>query len=218
MRADYEMLELVLFRAIPRRDVKPLAKALIARFGSFAEVIAAPAPRLQEIDGLGEAAGADMSRVFFVEGVEDRGESRAFDPSKDVSALQTAITGAGGAGLLIVDPVVSAVSGDSHKNGETRRALQPLVDLASEACACLLGITHFSKGARSFGAYHGVYRVWGAASCCSSRGKGSRHTRRCAAETNSCACEGKQRPRRRRVLLLPATGAFACRPYRGFAR
>src|SRR5206468_6547517 len=39
-----------------------------------------------------------------------------------------------------------AVSGDSHKNGETRRALQPLVDLASEACACLLGITHFSKG------------------------------------------------------------------------
>jgi DNA repair protein RadC len=42
MRADYEMLELVLFRAIPRRDVKPLAKALIARFGSFAEVIAAP--------------------------------------------------------------------------------------------------------------------------------------------------------------------------------
>jgi DNA repair protein RadC len=42
MRADCEMLELVLFRAIPRRDVKPLAKALIARFGSFAEVIAAP--------------------------------------------------------------------------------------------------------------------------------------------------------------------------------
>ena len=40
--ADYEILELVLFRAIPRRDVKPLAKALLARFGSFAEVIAAP--------------------------------------------------------------------------------------------------------------------------------------------------------------------------------
>ena len=39
--ADYELLELVLFRAIPRRDVKPLAKALIARFGSFAEAIAA---------------------------------------------------------------------------------------------------------------------------------------------------------------------------------
>jgi DNA repair protein RadC len=61
--ADYEMLELVLFRAIPRRDVKPLAKALIARFGSYAEVIAAPAPRLREIDGLGESAVAELKIV-----------------------------------------------------------------------------------------------------------------------------------------------------------
>ena len=44
--SDYELLELVLFRAIPQRDVKPLAKELIARFGSFAEVVAAPASRL----------------------------------------------------------------------------------------------------------------------------------------------------------------------------
>src|SRR5262249_32934440 len=44
--ADYELLELVLFRALPRRDVKPLAKALIAKFGSFAEVISAPPARL----------------------------------------------------------------------------------------------------------------------------------------------------------------------------
>ena len=40
--SDYELLELVLFRAIPQRDVKPLAKELIARFGSFADVVAAP--------------------------------------------------------------------------------------------------------------------------------------------------------------------------------
>jgi DNA repair protein RadC len=40
--ADYELLELVLFRAVPRRDVKPLAKILIEKFGSFAEVISAP--------------------------------------------------------------------------------------------------------------------------------------------------------------------------------
>ncbi|MEI9931367.1 MAG: DNA repair protein RadC [Rhizomicrobium sp.] len=51
---DYEMLELVLFAAIPRRDVKPLAKDLLTRFGSFAEVIAAPRDRLLEIDGIGE--------------------------------------------------------------------------------------------------------------------------------------------------------------------
>jgi DNA repair protein RadC len=61
--ADYEILELVLFRAIPRRDVKPLAKALIARFGSFAEVIAAPMPRLREIEGLGESAIAELKIV-----------------------------------------------------------------------------------------------------------------------------------------------------------
>ena len=48
--------------------------------------------------------------------------------------------------LLIIDPIVSAVQGDSHKNSETRRALQPLVDLANETGAALLGITHFSKG------------------------------------------------------------------------
>ena len=54
--ADYELLELVLFRAIPRRDVKPLAKALIKRFGSFAETAAARPERLSEIEGLGEAA------------------------------------------------------------------------------------------------------------------------------------------------------------------
>ena len=54
--ADYELLELVLFRAIPRRDVKPLAKALIARFGSFAEAIAARPERLAEIDGMSAAS------------------------------------------------------------------------------------------------------------------------------------------------------------------
>ncbi len=54
--ADYELLELILFRAMPRRDVKPLAKALIVRFGSFAEVVSARPERLAEIEGLGEAA------------------------------------------------------------------------------------------------------------------------------------------------------------------
>ena len=51
---DYELLELALFAAIPRRDVKPLAKALLARFGSFADVIAAPRERLLDIDGIGD--------------------------------------------------------------------------------------------------------------------------------------------------------------------
>ncbi|MGE3148429.1 MAG: DNA repair protein RadC [Pseudorhodoplanes sp.] len=61
--SDYEMLELVLFRAQPRKDVKPLAKALIAAFGSFAEVIAAPESRLREIAGMGEAAVTELKIV-----------------------------------------------------------------------------------------------------------------------------------------------------------
>jgi DNA repair protein RadC len=60
---DYELMELVLFAAIPRRDVKPLAKQLIARFGSFAEVIAAPRARLLEVDGIGEAVVTQLKIV-----------------------------------------------------------------------------------------------------------------------------------------------------------
>jgi len=57
------MLELILFRAIPQRDVKPLAKDLLATFGSFSEVIAAPVERLKEVDGLGEAAITELKIV-----------------------------------------------------------------------------------------------------------------------------------------------------------
>ncbi len=60
---DYELLELVLFRAIPRRDVKPLAKSLIDQFGSFGEVVSAPIERLREFDGLGEGAVAELKIV-----------------------------------------------------------------------------------------------------------------------------------------------------------
>lgn len=60
---DYELLELVLFRSIPRRDVKKLAKDLIAHFGSFAEVIGAPLERLIATNGIGEATALDLKIV-----------------------------------------------------------------------------------------------------------------------------------------------------------
>ncbi|MDP3601414.1 MAG: DNA repair protein RadC [Bosea sp. (in: a-proteobacteria)] len=60
---DYELLELLLFRSIPQRDVKPLAKELIARFGSFAEVLGAPAARLTEVKGIGEGVALDLKVV-----------------------------------------------------------------------------------------------------------------------------------------------------------
>jgi DNA repair protein RadC len=53
--ADYEFLELLLFQAVPRRDTKPLAKALLQRFGSFSEVISAPEDRLREVKGVGDS-------------------------------------------------------------------------------------------------------------------------------------------------------------------
>jgi DNA repair protein RadC len=60
---DYELMELILFRAIPRRDVKPLAKAIIARFGSFAEAVAAAPGRLREVDGCTEAVVTEIKVV-----------------------------------------------------------------------------------------------------------------------------------------------------------
>ena len=60
---DYELLEIVLFRSIPRRDVKPVAKDLLRRFGSFAEVLAAPPALLSEVDGVGESVVTDLKIV-----------------------------------------------------------------------------------------------------------------------------------------------------------
>lgn len=61
--ADYELLELLLFRLIPRRDTKPIAKALIDRFGTLAGVFGAEAARLTEVKGVGEAVATDLKLI-----------------------------------------------------------------------------------------------------------------------------------------------------------
>jgi DNA repair protein RadC len=61
--SDYELLEILLFRALPQRDVKPLAKTLIETFGSFAEVIGAPESRLAKIKGLGPSSITDLKII-----------------------------------------------------------------------------------------------------------------------------------------------------------
>lgn len=91
--------------------------------------------------------GADMSKVYFVgASVDSNGMRATFDPSRDIPALLASIGKIQDLALLIVDPVVSVVIRDSHHNAEVRRALSPLVDLASKADCALLGISHFSKG------------------------------------------------------------------------
>lgn len=97
------------------------------------------APRLS-------AASADLSKVFFISGYEDIYQKRSFDPATDMHALLTKLESIRDVSLLIIDPIVSAISGDSHKNGEVRRGLQPLVDLARDLNCAVLGITHLSKG------------------------------------------------------------------------
>ena len=92
------------------------------------------------------AAGADRARCYFIEGARRGGEVVPFDPARDLGQLLEAIEKIGGISLLVIDPVVSAVTGDSHKNTEVRRALQPLVDLAAKCDCAVLGITHFAKG------------------------------------------------------------------------
>lgn len=60
---DYELLELLLFRSIPQKDVKPLAKELIRTFGSFAEVVAAPIRLLTEVKGIGASVALDLKVI-----------------------------------------------------------------------------------------------------------------------------------------------------------
>lgn len=61
--ADYELLEMLLFRVIPRKDTKPIAKALIARFGDLAGVLGADPARLAEVDGVGAQAAMELKLV-----------------------------------------------------------------------------------------------------------------------------------------------------------
>jgi hypothetical protein len=117
-------------------------------------------------------AGADMDHVYHVGCVEREEGKRQFDPAIDMLGLLMAAREIPNLTAVMIDPVVLAVTGDSHKNAETRRGLQPLVDLAVACNAALIGITHFTKntqgrapieritGSLAFGALPRV--VWGA--------------------------------------------------------
>jgi DNA repair protein RadC len=85
--ADYELLEMVLFGALPRRDTKPLAKALLAKFGSFADVIAAPPARLKEIRGVGAGVVAALKIVHASANRFTRGAVNRREPLSSWSAV-----------------------------------------------------------------------------------------------------------------------------------
>lgn len=91
------------------------------------------------------ASGADMTRVHFVDGLTGC-ENEGFDPGRDMALLEATAEKLPCVRLLILDPIVSAVSGDGNKSNEVRRALQPVVELAQRLNCAVLGITHLTKG------------------------------------------------------------------------
>ncbi|MEE4383695.1 MAG: AAA family ATPase [Pseudomonadales bacterium] len=93
------------------------------------------------------ACGADLSRVRFIGDVTEAGKTRPFDPAIDVRLLTYSAALADELfDLIIVDPLVAAVRGDSHKNAEVRNDLAAIVRMGQTLGAAVCGITHFSKG------------------------------------------------------------------------
>jgi uncharacterized protein UPF0758 len=92
--AEYELVELILFRAMPRRDVKPLAKTLIERFGSFAATVSARPERLREVEGLGETAIVELKIIeaaakrLAKSSIENRTPLQPFPLSSTIAGLQ----------------------------------------------------------------------------------------------------------------------------------
>lgn len=92
------------------------------------------------------AMGADLDKVHFIQGMKTGNAERPFEPSSDMPFLKNAIEKIGDVKVLIIDPIVSVVKGDSHKNAEVRKDLTPLVQMAEQVGFAIIGITHFSKG------------------------------------------------------------------------
>ena len=93
------------------------------------------------------AVGANASRYGVISGtVDEKGFPDSFDAARDMDSLREAIARIGGISLLIIDPIITAVTGDMHKANDVRRSLQPIIDFAAECDCAVLGITHFAKG------------------------------------------------------------------------
>jgi hypothetical protein len=93
------------------------------------------------------ANDADISKVSIISGrTNEKGELEPFDPAQDFPKIEEYIKLNPDVKLLMIDPIISAVSGDMNKANDVRRSLQPLVELANEYKFSVLGITHFAKG------------------------------------------------------------------------
>ncbi|WP_263355500.1 AAA family ATPase, partial [Acidicapsa acidisoli] len=93
------------------------------------------------------AVGANDTRYGVISGtIDEQGLRCPFDAALDMDGLRAAVKSIGGISLLIIDPIITAVTGDMHKANDVRRDLQTIVDFAAEMNCAVLGITHFAKG------------------------------------------------------------------------
>jgi putative DNA primase/helicase len=93
------------------------------------------------------AVGANLDRCGVISGaIDENGLRCPFDAARDMDRLRDAIDQIGGVSLLVIDPIVTAVTGDMHKANDVRRSLQAIVDFAAEMNCAVIGITHFAKG------------------------------------------------------------------------
>lgn len=93
------------------------------------------------------ANGANLKNVFILNGrINERGEREPFNAELDLDNLLAYIQQTSDLRLIIIDPIVSLVNGDTSDNAKVRQALEPIVNLAMKTNVSVLGITHFSKG------------------------------------------------------------------------
>lgn len=110
-----------------------------------------------------DAAGADVTRIVTLEavrsvGANGRESARAFDLSRDLSALEDAIQSVEGCRLVVIDPVAAYLGGvDSHKNAEVRGLLTPLGAIAERHGVAVVAVTHLNKSAGG----PAIYRAMG---------------------------------------------------------
>lgn len=92
------------------------------------------------------AANANINNCRFIDNYELNGEIFSFNPATHIALLERECEKVGDVGLIVIDPIVSAINGDANGNPEVRRDLQPIVDLAAKCGIAIVGISHFKKG------------------------------------------------------------------------
>lgn len=92
------------------------------------------------------AMGADLNKVFILKGSSEDDKDRVFNPATDLESLKAALEKVGGVALILLDPVIGVVKGNSDKANDAREGLDPLVEFSQNQQCAIIGISHFGKG------------------------------------------------------------------------